>query len=310
MDELIGFILIAILVIAGVVLYCWLSWLLLIHVMFPVFIIVAGIGTMIGVAIGFIGMIRVFCSIDEKLCTPEIFRNRRIERRPPTAPQNDPDEAWPEYFVRQMLWDIGNMATLVFEPYFEFGGTLFELLDDSWGIFVLWPIPITIGVFYVTAGLGAAIALAILALVTLLAAVVGGLIWLCLSLVLRSIEGSWRRLVRGDASCPYCFHVSRLPAYRCPGCESLHRDIRPRSLGLFFRRCSCDQVMPTMVLRAAWKLEAECQSCGRPLRRGSAAIRDLRFPIFGATSAGKTRFLDAALDRVTVRANEGGVDMA
>jgi hypothetical protein len=61
-----------------------------------------------------------------------------------------------------------------------------------------------------------------------------------------------------------------------------------------------------MVLRAAWRLEAVCQKCGEPLRPGAAALRDVRIPILGDTSAGKTRFMYAALDSlvdITARAH-------
>jgi len=61
-----------------------------------------------------------------------------------------------------------------------------------------------------------------------------------------------------------------------------------------------------MVPRAAWRLEAVCQRCGEPLRPGSAALRDVRIPIFGDTSAGKTRLMYAALDsliEITTRAD-------
>jgi hypothetical protein len=51
-----------------------------------------------------------------------------------------------------------------------------------------------------------------------------------------------------------------------------------------------------MVLRAAWRLSAVCQKCAKPLRAGSGALRDVRIPIFGDTSAGKTRFLYSGLD--------------
>jgi hypothetical protein len=54
-----------------------------------------------------------------------------------------------------------------------------------------------------------------------------------------------------------------------------------------------------MVLRAAWSRQAACQRCGEPLRKGAAALRDVRVPIFGDVSAGKTRLLYASLDSIT-----------
>jgi hypothetical protein len=61
-----------------------------------------------------------------------------------------------------------------------------------------------------------------------------------------------------------------------------------------------------MVLRAAGRLEALCPRCGAPLREGAGALRDVRVPIFGAVSAGKTRLLYAALDSLTATAERAG----
>ena len=116
-----------------------------------------------------------------------------------------------------------------------------------------------------------------------------------MAMLLRGAESAWRE----DADLgivPARYHVTPRPAYRCPGCARLHRDVRPGGLGLFTRRCECGTLLPTMVLRAAWHLQAVCQKCGEPLRPGSAALRDVRIPIFGDTSAGKTRFMYAGPD--------------
>jgi hypothetical protein len=123
----------------------------------------------------------------------------------------------------------------------------------------------------------------------------------------RGAEFAWLRLRNGgEASCQDCNFVSPRPAYRCPGCSLLHRDIRPGRLGIFVRRCICGTRLPTTMLRAAWKLTAVCQRCEEPLRAGAAAVRDVRVPIFGDVSAGKTRFLYAALDSLVVDGEGGG----
>jgi hypothetical protein len=64
-----------------------------------------------------------------------------------------------------------------------------------------------------------------------------------------------------------------------------------------------------MVLRAAWRLDAVCQRCAKPLRTGAAAVRDIRIPIFGDTLAGKTRFLYAALDSLIATALRAGIEL-
>jgi len=68
--------------------------------------------------------------------------------------------------------------------------------------------------------------------------------------------------------------------------------------------------MPTMVLRAAWSREAVCQRCEEPLRAGAGAIRDVRVPIFGDVSAGKTRLLYSALDSVAELAERSGIPLS
>jgi hypothetical protein len=126
----------------------------------------------------------------------------------------------------------------------------------------------------------------------------------------RTAEALWLWLRGAEASCPKCYYVSPRPAYQCPGCSQLHRDVRPGRLGIVSRRCQCGTRMPTMVLRAAWKLTAVCQRCDEPLRQGAAAVRDVRVPIFGDVSAGKTRFLYAALESLVVDGERGGPAVA
>src|SRR6185437_6563080 len=95
------------------------------------------------------------------------------------------------------------------------------------------------------------------------------------TLVLRGFERGWRSVRHSDASCPRCYHVTPRQAYQCSRCLRLHRDLRPGHLGLIFRRCNCGVLLPTMTLRAAWRLEAVCQRCGEPLRLGSAVLREV-----------------------------------
>src|SRR5262249_36866357 len=55
--------------------------------------------------------------------------------------------------------------------------------------------------------------------------------------------------------------------------------------------------LPTGVLRAARsaKLRACCPTCTAPLPAGSATLTDVRVPVFGAVSSGKTQLIMAAL---------------
>ncbi|RKT82982.1 hypothetical protein SAMN05421805_10343 [Saccharopolyspora antimicrobica] len=117
--------------------------------------------------------------------------------------------------------------------------------------------------------------------------------------VMRGYDNTVRGLRRASASCPTCYHVMSVPAYRCNGCQTVHHDIRPGLLGAIRRRCGCGERLPTTVLRASRHLEGRCQRCDRPLRGGSGAVTDIRVPVFGPVSAGKTRLVHAGL--VTLR---------
>jgi hypothetical protein len=125
-----------------------------------------------------------------------------------------------------------------------------------------------------------------------------------IAIVLLGADAGRRKLLRTEVSCPRCFHVTPWPAYRCPSCSILHRDLRPGRLGLIMRRCECGTLLPTMNLRAASRLRAACQRCRRPLPPGAGAVRDVRISIFGDPAAGKTRLLYAALDSVRATAEE------
>lgn len=62
-----------------------------------------------------------------------------------------------------------------------------------------------------------------------------------------------------------------------------------------WRRCLCGAVLPTTVLRAAYRLQTSCPNCLVPLRAGAAVHREIRLPVFGPVSAGKTRLVYAGL---------------
>ncbi|MGH3937867.1 MAG: TRAFAC clade GTPase domain-containing protein [Pseudonocardiaceae bacterium] len=119
--------------------------------------------------------------------------------------------------------------------------------------------------------------------------------WLLVVGVLRGGDDLVRRLRGATGSCPVDYFVSSLPAFPCDGCGRMHRDLRPGRLGAVWRRCLCGAVLPTTVLRAAHRLQPSCPNCLAPLRKGAAVVRDIRLPVFGPVSAGKTRLVYAGL---------------
>jgi hypothetical protein len=234
--------------------------------------------------------------------TPQAYLDEQVKAHPVPTGQFEPDLAWPFYPLRQVRADLAQVEAERRARY----GRLWHWPFNAIVWIVLAPVSIATIICLLVAGLTTLLLEAALALIVCACAGTAAALFAGAVVVLRAVESGWHRRMQAEASCPHCYHVSPWPAYHCPGCSRLHRDIRPGRLGLLARRCQCGRLLPTMVLRAAWRLEAVCQRCGAPLRAGSAAIRDIRIPIFGDTSAGKTRFLYAALDSlvaITTRAH-------
>ena len=254
-------------------------------------LILAAIGILVGVVLSAISLAAGLAR-RPNLITPSAYRAERVKAHPVGTGQFEPDSAWPFYPILQVQADLAGVEAERRARYVKLW---------HWpGHPVIWvlfaPVSAAVGVCLLVAGLTTLVLAGLFALVAWACAAVTAVVFAALVLLLRGAERAWRTRMRTEASCPHCYHVTPLPAYRCPGCSRLHRDVRPGQLGLFTRRCECGTLLPTMVLRAARRLEAVCQRCSEPLRAGSAAFRDVRIPIFGDTSAGKTRFLYAGLD--------------
>ncbi|MBL7258037.1 TRAFAC clade GTPase domain-containing protein [Paractinoplanes lichenicola] len=226
------------------------------------------------------------------------------------------DRAWPQYFAAQSRLDIQaivDRARLAHDR--MWAGPLPWLREKQ--LLAWWPliIPLAGGQGAVTAGgaLAVAATTVVLALVTGAAWLVG----LPVVYLLRGADAAWQRVRGARASCAKCFELTAVPAYRCRGPhelddrlsgDDLHRDIRPGLLGVWWRRCACGTKLPTMVLRAAFsrRLQPCCPSCGEPLFRGAGVVTDVRIPVFGAASAGKTQLIMAALVGLERAAATGG----
>lgn len=244
---------------------------------------------------------------DPALVTPETFRAEQVQRRPPPTGHPEPDLAWPVYVRRQAGADLGRVRA-------DAAATMLRLarlwisvfLREAHGSLRRWwlflPLPALTLALLVATFLALAAGLLLLELVVRAGVVAGLLAGGLLAGAIRLAETGWRTLRGADASCTSCYHVSDRPAYRCPGCSALHRDLRPGVLGVLVRSCACGTRLPTTVLLATWRLPAVCQRCGAEQRRGTAAQRVVRIPVFGDVSAGKTRYLYAALDALLATA--------
>ncbi|HTT54723.1 MAG TPA: hypothetical protein VMH35_25295 [Streptosporangiaceae bacterium] len=224
--------------------------------------------------------------------TPQAYQAERIKAHPVAAGQFGPDRAWPGYPLRQARADLARIEAGRRARYRR----LWRWPAKPIVWVLLLPVTLAAVVGLLAAGLTTVLLVGLFAGVTVLIAGGSAAVYAAVALLLRGSEQVWHRALHAEASCPHCYHLMPRPAYRCPGCSILHRDLRPGRLGLFVRRCACGRLLPTMVLRAGRRLTGVCQKCAKPLRAGAGTVRDVRIPIFGDTSAGKTRFLYAGLD--------------
>jgi hypothetical protein len=273
--------------------------------------IIGACGPLLGVVLYIIGLIQALV-LKPDLIVPPAYQAEQVTAKPVGPGQFKPDLAWPFYPFRQARADLArvgaNIARLYGAVWRWPADAFFRGLHGSrlaWWIF--FPIPLAVIGFLLQAGLAAWFCYLVYALVTTGCAVVNRALFATTAAVLRWAEQRRRVAVRTYAFCKQCFHLTPWPAYRCPGCSRLHRDVRPGRLGLFTRRCECGTLLPTMPLRAAWRLTPVCQRCGEELPSGTGAVRDIRIPIFGDTSAGKTRFLYASLNSLMLTARQAGI---
>jgi Double-GTPase 2 len=274
--------------------------------------ILNSLGFIFGAALTVICIVRCLF-VQPDTITPGAYQAERLAARPPGPGQFEPDKGWPLYPVRQARTDLARTGAELLRRYRRLWrwpvDAFFRRRHGSrflWWLFL--PIPLTVLFGLLVAGFAAAGSFALFAAVSAIC-VAASLIVLGAGVgILRGAERYRRRVMRTDASCPQCYRVTPWPAYQCTGCSVSHHDIRPGRLGLFWRRCECHALLPTMPLRAAWRLKAVCQRCETALPPGSGAVRDIRIPILGDPSAGKTRFLYAALDSLIHTADRADIE--
>lgn len=229
-----------------------------------------------------------------RLITPDdVLGDRSVlpKRRGDTAFERD--WAWPTYFTAQARVDLVRIWRADAELLGRGWRWIRETAADSW--------PGRIGAALVFVPLWSAVSVGALAgtaailLVSTLALVVLWIAWAVPTGLLRATDQLIRRLRKASASCQTCYYVTSLPTFACPGCGKPQRDIRPGRLGGIRRRCGCGRVLPTSVMRMARKTSPCCPRCGETLRSGAAIVTDVRLPVFGPVSAGKTRLVYTGL---------------
>jgi hypothetical protein len=271
----------------------------------------AGLGLVIGLVLSAIGLVAGL-GTHPRLVTPSGYRDERRKARPARVGEFEPDRGWPFYFFRQWQADLGQVNEETGRRYraiWKWPAEAFFVGRHGsrfwWWVF--FPIPVAFLSCLVAAGVAIGACYLLFAAVSFGCVLAAGAVWGAGAVILLGLDAGRRALLHTEASCPRCFHVSGWPAYRCTHCAVIHRDVRPGRLGAIVRRCECGTLLPTMAQRAAWRLRAVCQRCGKSLPEGVGAVRDLRIAIFGDAAAGKTRFLYAALDSLVTTAQRAHV---
>jgi hypothetical protein len=97
------------------------------------------------------------------------------------------------------------------------------------------------------------------------------------------------KLGRVDQHCPHCYETFNLPAFQCPGCGKIHKQLIPGRCGILVARCECGRFLPGSLYTGRSKMQAVCPACQGPLFAANA--RPLSFQLIGGSSSGKTAFL-------------------
>lgn len=302
-----GALILVVLGIAAVVAYGYICVLLLAYVTTPLVLLGGSAGVLAGMLTALAAALVVLAgrSPRTEIRTPADVVAGKLPGRVDDR-QIRRDQAWPQYFAVQVGLDLVAVCRHVYAVTVESWAKPLSWLRrlDVRFVLALWPL--VLPVVAVLAGFSAGALLGVAAVAAVVGAVTAAMWAVGLAAVglLRGLDRGWQALLRAEGNCSRCYEVSRLPAYQCPGDHpahdrlagaDLHRDLRPGRLGVLWRRCACGTQLPTTVLRAATRLQARCPMCREPLHRGAATQTDVRIPVFGAASAGKTHLILASL---------------
>lgn len=266
-----------------------------------------GCAVALGLTLFAVALVRALAA-DPNLIEPTADQAEQVAAHPVGPGEAEPDLAWPYYPFRQSRADVTRTRRNV-----AAGNTALWRRPARWffrdakGWWLLFPVPAVIVSFLSLASLTSWLCYLIYALITGGCATASRAILGPAAALLRAAERTRRHRKRTDAACWRCFHVTPWPDFRCRTCGRLHHDVRPGRLGLLFHRCECGAHLPTLASRAAWRVTPVCKRCGMSLPAGAGAVRDIRIPVFGDISAGKTRFLYASLGSLMVTAAGAGI---
>ncbi|MFD7657199.1 hypothetical protein ACFV4N_24755 [Actinosynnema sp. NPDC059797] len=289
----------AVLVVALIYAAIWLAVVIVMFVVVPLAVVLAGLGLLAGAAVGLASFAAALLgrgSPPPRVVTPDDVAGGTSGL--PAVAGHAPfgrDRAWAAYPALQWRLDLG-AAWIALRGVLRASWDRIRGWPDrtgtpwAWGPVIVFAVPAWLGVCVAALATGVVLTVPFVAV-----ALSAWAVWVVATGGLRGVDLLIRKARRAGGSCPHCYHVTMLPAFPCGGCGALHRDLRPGRLGGWWRRCACGELLPTSVLRASRRLTPKCPRCEEPLREGAAVVTDIRLPVFGPVSAGKTRLVDAGL---------------
>ncbi|RGC65767.1 hypothetical protein C5N14_26820 [Micromonospora sp. MW-13] len=303
----------------GYLIYAWVCAVCVIYVSMPLAVVGAAAALVVGlaVALALAGVVLLGRASWARVRTPDQVRRGGLPGRVAPAFVRR-DRAWPQYFAAQVLLDVRAVAdrALAITGLVWTRPLPWVRAHRAW-----WPLYVPVVAVQLGVSLGAAAGVLGVALVTAVVAAGGWLVGGAVVHLLRGADAGWQAMSNSRASCRHCYQLAAVPAYRCLGPhpvadrlagDDLHRDLRPGRLGVLWRRCGCGRRLPTTVLRTASSrlLEARCPSCGEALLPGAGVVTDVRMPVFGAASAGKTQLIMSALVGLHRAGEDAGAEVS
>ena len=199
-------------------------------------IVVAAAGIVTGMILLAIGMVRGL-GTRPNLVTPSAYRDGREKVKPDRTGEFKLDKAWPLYPFRQAEADLAKVwdeTGACYQAMWRGPSKAFysDVGGSPTGWWVVFPIPLTVTLFLVAAGLSLVVFFVLFALVSLCCVAVAVAVSAPVAGLLLGLEAGRRKLKRTQASCPHCFHVTPVAGVPVPGVARMHRDLRPGRLGL------------------------------------------------------------------------------
>ncbi len=323
MDDFLGFIIIAGIVI-GVI---YLIVVYVIPAILAAAAIIIGVFAAIGSIVGFVIAIKnfVYAVMDTRTERRGLNGFESTDGRAnliKSCPDNNysnhifEDYGAKSYFMGPCFSDVRNIIKKAFDNNFDSSADFSR--GERWYtkvLFFVWALFQVIMTYVI----GTIFTFAISAVFCLLSLVFAGITFPFFGIVLL-IETIIFKIKKISYRCPACKHEYDLPVYICPQCGIKHIRLKPGRYGIFKRRCVCGTVLPvTMSSKGIYKreetvmvsysgspvqrnfeeritlkdIESHCPKCNAEHNAGMS--HPISIALIGGASAGKTTFKAAFL---------------